>query len=244
MMDRDALLLLQTTAVEAAKATVELDGKTYSPLNLIRVDQPERDPPLLEVHTLQALVDYLAANLDLLEGSATLLHVKSPSEVDVVSNLFGEFNQRHTYVHSHAILPSPPYPFGRFLDLEEAVILFQTRFVDDPGRAELLRFLGNVRTESVKTKKDDGVTQEVTARAGVVGLESVEVPNPILLAPFRTFPEVDQPHSPFLLRLKMVNGEPAAFLDEADGGAWQLEAIRNVVEWLREETKGAWKILG
>lgn len=55
--------------------------------------------------------------------------------------------------------------------------------------------------------------------------------NPIRkLKPYRTFNEVDQPESEFLLRLSEGGG---VALYEADGGAWKLQARRNVAEYLK-----------
>ncbi|MDL2276354.1 hypothetical protein LJC02_01750, partial [Breznakia sp. OttesenSCG-928-G09] len=52
------------------------------------------------------------------------------------------------------------------------------------------------------------------------------------VAPFRTFAEVEQPNSRFLLRVR-EGGEMALF--EADGGAWKLEAQNNVSTFIRKE---------
>lgn len=46
--------------------------------------------------------------------------------------------------------------------------------------------------------------------------------------PFRTFLEVEQPESEFLLR---VDAEKGIGLFEADGGIWKLEAKRNIAEY-------------
>lgn len=55
--------------------------------------------------------------------------------------------------------------------------------------------------------------------------------NPIVrLKPYRTFNEVDQPESEFLVRLS-EGGYVALY--EADGGAWTLQARRNVADYLK-----------
>ena len=60
------------------------------------------------------------------------------------------------------------------------------------------------------------------------------MPNPVELAPYRTFPEVEQPISKFIFR--MQEG-PRAALYEADGGAWRNKAILSIKEYLQEELK-------
>jgi len=71
-------------------------------------------------------------------------------------------------------------------------------------------------------------------RKGGACLEAAAVPNPVMLAPYRTFPEVEQPASPFVLRLKQgpEGGRPSLALFEADGGKWQLEAVKRVRTYL------------
>mgnify|MGYP003258251653 FL=1 len=49
------------------------------------------------------------------------------------------------------------------------------------------------------------------------------------MQPYRTFLEVKQPASDFLLRIDK-DGHPALY--EADGGAWKLEAKRNIAGYL------------
>jgi len=79
-----------------------------------------------------------------------------------------------------------------------------------------------------------GVSQSVTARAGLARVAEVPVTNPVTLRPYRTFAEVEQPASPFILRLKRKDGEmPQCALFEADGGKWKIEAIQNIARALR-----------
>lgn len=61
----------------------------------------------------------------------------------------------------------------------------------------------------------------------------INTTNPIVrLTPFRTFSNVEQPASDFLFRIK-EGGTAALF--EADGGAWENEARRNIAMFLRTE---------
>ena len=92
----------------------------------------------------------------------------------------------------------------------------------------------------MSTLADDGVTQSVTARVGIAKLGEAELPNPIRLTPIRTFPELDQPSSLFVLRVRSGaagSGLPLAALFESDGGAWQNEAIRAACDWLHTKAE-------
>ena len=70
---------------------------------------------------------------------------------------------------------------------------------------------------------------------GVASADDVIVPNPVELAPYRTFLEVEQPSSSFIFRMK--NG-PRGAIFEADGGAWRNQAILNIKEYLTKELAG------
>ena len=70
--------------------------------------------------------------------------------------------------------------------------------------------------------------QTVEARQGVALNALVEVKPRVLLRPFRTFLEVEQPESEFLLR---VDPDEGIGFFEADGGIWKLEAKKNIADY-------------
>jgi len=93
--------------------------------------------------------------------------------------------------------------------------------------------------ESVKTYGDDGVSQQATVKSGVTSVVDVKVPNPVLLKPFRTFAEAEQPESKFIFRLRKDDAGVTAALFEADGGAWKVQAIQNIADYLNEHLTNA-----
>lgn len=84
------------------------------------------------------------------------------------------------------------------------------------------------------TSTDNGVTQKVEAKTGIALNSVVEIKPRVTLRPFRTFIEVEQPESEFLLRVNQ-SGEIGLF--EADGGVWKLEATRNVAAYFEDKLK-------
>jgi len=66
-------------------------------------------------------------------------------------------------------------------------------------------------------------------------IPNIKVPNPVVLAPFRTFREIAQPESKFVFRMQQG---PRCALFEADGGAWRLEAMKRSKAYLEEELEG------
>lgn len=209
--------------------------------------RPVHDPPreavpdTLKLNTLTGLIDYVQNGADAVtkDPNGLMVHVVSERQVNVVSGLFGRFDQRRVYATAtaDAVLSKSDFVYGNFYDCESFNIKLQSLFEDFEGRAAVLRIVGNIKEESVRQTGDDGVTQSVTAKSGLVRVEEVAVPNPVHLAPFRTFREVTQPLSPFVLRMKQGHsgGLPTVALFEADGGKWKLDAIKFIHEFLLEK---------
>lgn len=202
--------------------TAEKGGRllTSKPLNPVRDAEPEP----LKVHTLHGITDY---DMDR-ESSTFVVHVEDYANVHLVSPLYGKEKQRDRYVTATA------YPvtqrFGEYMPLESFITYLQSCFVQDETTAKILRVVGNIVQGSEAEYVDDGVTQRVTARAGITRRENVDVPNPVTLRPFRTFPDIEQPESLFVLRImEGKDGEkPKYALFEADGGAWKNKAVASI----------------
>lgn len=207
--------------------TIEVDGRTYSTQNIQLVKDPK--PAQIETTTLTALVDYLKSDMDEKYGTL-LVHVVSPSEVRLHSELRSD-QDRETYIVCKALTPNN-IVFNRFSDTEQFNIMLQSSFVENEDRQILLKVTGTIQDKAVKEVGDDGVSQAVTIKTGVAKVGDVVVPNPVLLAPFRTFPEIEQPESKFIFRMQ---SGPSAALFEADGGAWRNEAMKRIKEYLTVE---------
>lgn len=199
--------------------------------------KPEPMPSALGFATLGSLVEYVRWNRDDLDLSKCVLHVASPLNVILRGPLTGEQRQRPAFAQATANDLVADL-LGKFQRQETFVIAMQTRFASDGDRDVVLGLVGRLRDEQTIESEDDGVTQHVTQKAGVHVARQVAVPNPVTLAPFRTFREVEQVTSPFLLRVKRGDDGPGVGLFEADGGAWQLAAVERVAEWLRAADLG------
>lgn len=220
----------------------EHGGFLYAPAPWTRLDTAEPEPDALKLTTLISLAEYLSENRDGLTPGECLVHVADPTTVYVRSVLRGPWAQRPTYVRVDADLPRLSFP-GEWMDQERFSIALQAECAPDGDRAEVLKLAGNLKAEDVRTDADDGVTQDVTVRSGVTVVEQTEVPNPVELAPWRTFHEVDQPLSPFVFRVRRGPGGPQLALFDADGGAWRQKARHAVSQWLRGELADAWQVV-
>lgn len=194
------------------------------------IEIPDRDTVKhFAVRTLTGLVDYINSGADESEYSTDklYLHVKSHSNVMLMSTLKGRV--RDCYIESVAFVPQ--IRFDTFIDVESFNIMLQSCFEKNEDLTKILSVVGNIKEENVKQTGDDGITQMVVAKAGIARVDEVVVPNPVLLIPYRTFGEVEQPESEFIFR--MQNG-PRAALFEADAGAWKSEAMQNIKSYLKE----------
>ena len=108
----------------------------------------------------------------------------------------------------------------------------RSKFSPGPGVDYLLDLLSRMSKDSGVTTRDNGVSQEVEARQGVSLKAMVTVKPRVALRPFRTFLEVEQPVSEFLLRLD-DDGNVGLF--EADGGMWQQTAKASIAAYFEDK---------
>lgn len=209
--------------------TFTVGSLPYSDKKLYPVDDPA--PQHLSISTLSGIVDY--AKMYGMDSDGQHFICVSFEGADIICRPLTKFGQIQTRLKAEAI--GGKFHFGHDYDLEEFIIAIQGQFVQDDNTAAILRVVGNIKDERVMSFGDDGITQSVTAKAGLALVKEVPVPNPITLRPYRTFMEVEQPASRFVFRLRSGDGKsPRCSLHEADGGLWKNEAIQNIKGWLRE----------
>jgi hypothetical protein len=215
---------------QARPAATVIDGIDFSHKSFEPIMMPL--PATIMVHSLGAIVDY--CENELIDGANYIIHIKGPGEVFVKSRLSSDLRQRETFLKSGLVMD--PFVFGVVHNVENFIVSLQAQFVQNEVSSRILSLVGNITAEAKTTTEDDGVTQRVTAKAGIVSVEEREVPNPVTLRPYRTFTEIEQPESKFILRISACG--PTCALYEADGGAWKNEAIGGIRDWLSEKLQG------
>lgn len=199
------------------------------------LDQPAVEPEALAVSTLSAFVDYCKANRDALDLEEMVVHILDHRRVALRGKLAGLWSQRFCYVFASAPVVEG-FTTGMYMALDKFVVMLLAHCVQSDARDALVKLFTNVKEESVRTSQDDGVSQVVTARNGVAIVSEAKVPNPTALAPFRTFANITQPESPFVLRVKQGEGDGVkAALFEGDGGAWKITATEAIRAYLKAE---------
>lgn len=205
----------------------------YSDKPLHKLDMRWPVAETLYLHTLTGLVDYIKSKTDDM-AHKMILEVQSPTIVNLYSCLDSTRNREYM-VRVEAMVPG--FNFNSYYMQENFCIGLQSKFIKNEDRELLLKFAGTVESGTVAQYGDDGVTQKATIKTGLTSKGEALVPNPVTLKPYRTFLEVEQPESAFIFRMKDLNGVECA-LFEADGGAWKMEAMKNIKAYLEKELEG------
>lgn len=237
---------LSDKALDAIKDSVRAEilkdsnGNEYSAKALTLIRPPKIPAPgVTKVATLTGFVDYILHHKDKKgEEDPAIVVIGGPTTACLYSEPFGFHKQETLFCHAaFEELLGTSFRFGQFYAQEEFIIGLQSLFEPTPTRNEILQLIATIKKDSGAEWTDDGVSQTVTAKAGVALVKPQQVPNPVILQPFRTFREIEQPESPFILRIRDGQRGPEAALYEGDGGRWKLTAIQRIKEYLEDKIK-------
>ena len=212
----------------AAPKTYEVDGHTYYNDHLVRIDPPKWMPKAIDVTGLDSVCK-LVRNEAGAVGRKIFIQIQTYNKVQVFSTYDDQYERSYLY---RCTADTPIVSVGKFNPYENAVIELRSLYIPNDDIKYLLNLLSSISSESKVTSSDNGVTQSVEAKQGIALSQMVQVKPRVSLKPFRTFIEVEQPESEFLLR---ISGDGKIGLFEADGGVWKLEATRNVAGYFEDK---------
>ena len=216
---------------ELAKPLIhEVDGQIFSNQELVHVADRKPMPRCIDLTGLDSVCKMVrneAEHVDL----KIFVQVKDYKSVSVFTELDADEDRLYLY---KCCADTPEVTMGCFMDYEKAIIELRSLYIPNSGTSYLLQLLGSISNESKVTTSDNGVTQKVEAKSGIALSSMVEIEPRVSLQPFRTFVEVAQPESEFLLRIN-DRGQIGVF--PADGGVWKLEATRNVAAYFEDKLK-------
>ncbi len=212
----------------------EINGELYTNfdgLKRLPIYEPSA-PGCVSTFTLDGLCEWLMKDID---GNFTkygrlMVAVENEVTVSVYPPVCGvEMNRRPQLAECKRKIES--FPWGRFQDQEAFIVFLLSRFTGDSqgNRDAVGKLVGNIRQEQSAEAADDGISQRVTVKNGIAKVGEAIIQNPVYLAPMRTFCEIEQPVSPFVLR---VQEGPAIALFEADAGEWRNAAVRGIKDYL------------
>lgn len=214
---------------------VQVGGQTFAVDNSGVADRILPDfygPDTLCLTSLDALVKLVQTEAVPYAGDGAVLYITVPGHLSAVC--FGRYDpedafSRTTYYEADAV-DVPGWDDKVTLPFEEAQIALRTRFQPSADLDYVMKLLSDISTGAKITFNDNGIATSIVTRKGI-DLQGADLIKPIVsLRPYRTFQEVEQPESVFLIR---VNERGISFI-EADGGMWKLKARQTVKEYLEK----------
>ena len=220
--------VLDISAAETIDATdVHGVNTLYStkPLHQI-IAAPTAMIPSVKVSTLAGFADLVRAALDAQDFPANyIIHVEDETTVTLKARVSDEYGRRQVLVQAKPV-EFAKFTFSQWVDQERFAIAIASLFADTPDKAYVLNLAASLTNEATTNSEDNGFTQRATVKAGLQLKANVTLKPRVSLAPFRTFPEVEQPLSEFVFRARCRPEEvPSLMLIEADGGRWKVNAI-------------------
>lgn len=206
-----------------------INAETYSDRELVRIAPHVDRPRQLTVNGLDSIVKLVRSEMSK-ENLPIYIRVESPRRIEVFTTLDGYKCRDYLY---EAKCDSPDFHEG-WMEFEAAIIKLRSAFVQTDDLVYLLDLLSRINKEDGVSAEDNGISQTVTTRQGVSLKQFENVRSRVALAPFRTFAEVKQPESEFILRL---DDRARVGLFEADGGFWKLNAKHTIRSYFEEALK-------
>ncbi|MEA4920648.1 MAG: hypothetical protein VB078_07000 [Clostridiaceae bacterium] len=207
----------------ATPKTYVIGNDTYTTERLERVKPFVARPVELAVSGLDSICKLVRSEIDKIDA-IIMIRVSSHDTVDVFTSYLADYVRNNLYTAKADV---PGFRAG-WRDYEQAVIEIRSLFIPNAGSNYLLDLISRMNKDNSVTSEDNGVTQTVQAKQGIALNTLVQINPRVELTPFRTFLEVDQPSSEYLLR---VDDTGKIGLFEADGGVWKLEAKGNVAKY-------------
>lgn len=214
--------------------TYEIGGETYSDHELVRIAPHVDRPREIQVNGLSSIAELIREESDIFVDSLPIyIRIIDAREVAVFTSYDDMMARDALYRCS---CDAPCFRPG-WMDHDEAIIKLRSIFVQDGDSSDLeyvMGLLSRISTESSVTSSDNGISQTVEARQGVALTQRVNVRPIVQLTPYRTFLEIQQPTSEFLLRLDN-NGRVGIL--EADGGRWKMAAKQWIANFFDDSLK-------
>ena len=210
----------------------EIDGHTYSietdgGITEVRPDLD--DPETITLSSLDGIVKMIQTEALLNPLSKPIYaQVRDTETVYCFSQPIEKLRSIRPALYEAKAMDVPGWNAKTEMRFDEAIIALRTRFQETPDTEYALKLLSDITTGAHVTYNDNGIAQTVVTKTGVALQQNAQIRPIISLRPYRTFQEVEQPASDFLIRI----GERGITFIEADGGMWKLAARKTVKAYL------------
>jgi len=219
------------------KETLEKGNSVFCDTKLHEIVTHRHRPDALKFNTLSGIIDFLNLNKDNLPRENLYAHVKDYRTVELIGVL-DDRKTREVYATSEYDSELFGFKFNRFYDTERFIIELHSSFADKGHRNQIIKMVSSLSASGITKTDDDGVSQKVTVSKGVHLKAEHKVQNPIILAPFLSFPEIDTPEGKFVFRVRQTEDEEEpteCTLFEAGGGALRYDTIIAIAKYLKEK---------
>jgi hypothetical protein len=212
--------------------TYQIDDYAYSDHELHRIDPPRYYKKTLSFGSLDAIVKMIRNEIEdyrVTEGGLPVfIQVAAYNRVEVFTR--PDLTETREFPYNAICDDADFQPGWRTQD--KAIIELKSRFLPTADTEYLIDLISRINNDQGVRSEDNGVSQTVTVKSGISLMSTEKVKPRLALQPFRTFREVDQPVSEFILRLDEQKG---VGIFEADGGIWKMEAKDNIQKYFEEK---------
>lgn len=210
------------------------DGSILSDVDLKKYEEPQHLQPLLEVNSINALVNLVKseATIKYSDRKIFIEIAKYNQIICYLDSNDGERNVRNILYEANEVDVAGA-PRG-WIDYQSAMIKLKAQFQDTEDKVYLINLLSKIDVENGVHTEDNGMSQSVTVRTGIAAKGIENVKSICNLKPYRTFMEVEQPSSDFLIRIN--DNQEISFI-EADGGMWKLAAKQTIKAYIENALK-------
>jgi hypothetical protein len=222
---------------DKAKGVFKIEDRNYCYGTPQQISEPQQG--ILEVESLQGLIDYVHGNKDGIDHDLCTIHIVDHTSVMLHGKVNRETGIRPLFVHAEISSKIKSFPFDRWLEHEEFMIKLYSLFQWDADKVheEFAKKVSAIKSTDTDESTDNKIATNKTKTSGISIPEDRTVFT-INLSPYRTFAEVKQPTTPFIFRVRKDRNEGIqCALFECDGGAWVNEVRLNISSFLLSSLK-------
>lgn len=221
-MDGTAVIEIRSLADEV-RSVVEINEKKYirNGFTLIQPSFPKEVP----LTSLAGMIRFAAQK----SKNPRRLVILSPRLVCIDE----EVSELNTFARVASLdLDLEEFKYGKYMPLDEFRINLIIKFEDSKDRTSLIKYISKITEKSETRLSDDGITINTTVEVGTSGanIELQAFSSELVLKPRRTFPEIEQPETKLLFRMK--NKNEMALYDFSDG-SWISECTEKLHDFLK-----------
>ena len=236
MFTKEAIEQLQHS--NQSPKVIEINGYSYlvAPGSMAIKQQMPATPHTLFINTLAGVVEYLRhcnPEAELWDNSPKdskyLIHIEDYSTVKIISPLEPVHMTRRCFIQAKA-RPNE-FKLGQYMDTERFIVSAMSSFVPTERLEKLMDFISQIKAGSTREEVDNRVSQTVTVQKTVATLGLAEVPNPVELNPYLTFPEIEQPQRSYVFRIRQPKTpeDPIMIaLFPIESSVWEAEACEAI----------------